>query len=173
MTHLPKPPTEIAAVHSTEGLAPKFRDALAAMLLDLTEHGWMPILRETLRSNERAAFLYGFGREYDDGRGVVTNAETALRTWHHFGLAADVGDRRYDSGCEPGKFYADLEACALKHGLTSGADWNRNAIHDEKFCDKPHVQWFCDGMHVSPSDHAAELLASGGVQAVWQALHAQ
>lgn len=164
MTKLPLPPAEVSAIHSTDGLAPKFRDALAEVLLDVAAYGWMPILRETLRTDERAAFLYGFGRDYDDGRGIVTYATNGLKTWHHYGLAADVGDRRYEPGNEPAKFWADLEKCIVAHGLTAGADW--------KMQDRPHAQWHCPGMNDAPSDHAAELLASGGVQAVWQALHA-
>jgi hypothetical protein len=164
MTRLPLPPAEVPATTSADGLAPKFARALVDVCLALAHLGWQPVLRETLRTNVRAVFLYGFGRDYDDGRGIVTNATDALGTWHHFGLAADVGDRRYDSGQEPAAFWRDLERCAVQHGLTSGADW--------KFCDRPHVQWHCDGMHVSPSPHAAELLASGGIEAVWRELHA-
>ena len=163
MTKLPLPPAEPSPIHSTEGLAPKFRDKLTDLVLALTNLGWMPILRETLRTDERAAFLYGFGRTWDDGRGIVTNAPNGLTTWHRYGLAADVGDRRYEPGQEPGHFWADLERCAIALGLTSGAEW--------KFCDKPHVQWGAP-MRASPSPEAAKLLAEGGVEAVWRAVDA-
>lgn len=172
---LPPPPAErgnLAVVSSTALLAPKFRSALADVCMDLAGAGFRPILRETFRTDERAAYLYGFGRDYDDGRGIVTQATNGLKTWHRFGLAADVGDRRYEPGQELPEFWTALERAAIRHALTSGADWNRNGVHDEHFCDRPHVQWWCEGMHVTPSDHAAELLASGGVEAVWQALHA-
>ncbi len=161
---LPPAPHEPSVISSTDGLAPKFRAAIASVLFDLDALGWRPVLRETVRSTERAAWLYGFGRAYDDGRGIVTNAPNALKTWHHYGLAVDIGDKRYPSGSELAQFFRDLGDVCLRRGLTWGGQW--------KMQDKPHVQWYCNGMHVSPSDHAAALLASGGVQAVWRELHA-
>ena len=175
MTKLPPSPPEIgelAPCRSLDGLAPLFRAKLDEMLAVLVTWHWQPCIRESTRSNARAKHLYNFGRVYDDGRGIVTNAPNALKTWHHYGLAVDVGDRRYDDEHTPVEFWDDLERAALRLGLTSGRDWNRNGIHDEKLCDGPHVQWYCPGMHVSPSPHAAELLASGGVEAVWRELHA-
>ena len=35
------------------------------------------IVAETLRTDERQEFLYGFGRDYDDGRGIVTHSRAA------------------------------------------------------------------------------------------------
>jgi hypothetical protein len=160
---LPLPPREIPACSVVDGLAPKFLDKLQAVCTALVDAGWQPILRETTRSDERAAFLYGFGREYDDGRGVVTNAPNGLKTWHRFGLAADLGDRRYEPGSEPEGFWNALGAAASTHGLTWGGSWH--------FADKPHVQ-FGPPMRVSPSDDAARLLAEGGVEAVWRAVGA-
>lgn len=164
MTRLPPPPPEPPAISDTTGLAPQFRAKLLNVLLAVADKGYRPVLRETLRTTERAAWLYGFGREYDDGRGIVTNAPNALKTWHHYALAADVGDRRYESGNEPACFWDALRDAAHAEGLTWGGDWQMR--------DLPHVQWYCDGMHVSPSDHAAAVLASDGVEAVWRELHA-
>ena len=172
---LPNPPAEDgdrAACRSLDGLAPRFRAQLARVFTRLEARTWIPVARETMRSNARAAFLFGFGRTWDDGRGIVTNAATGERTWHHYGLAADLGDRRYDDAHTPDQFYRDLADAALAEDLTSGSDWNRNNVHDEHFCDRPHLQWFCEGMHVSPSALAAELLASSGLAAVWKELHA-
>ncbi len=163
MSPLPLPPAEVPADHTVSGLAPKFLEKIQSLLADLVGKGWRPMLRETTRSDERAAYLYGFGRDYDDGRGVVTNAPTALKTWHHFGLAVDIVDRRFGDDC-PTEFWRDLGACAEAHGLTWGGTWHMQ--------DKPHVQWNCEGMHVTPSDHAAALLASDGVEAVWSEVHA-
>lgn len=164
MSPLPLPPAEVPADHTVMGLAPAFLAKLQLLLADMVGKGFRPILRETTRSDERAAFLYGFGRDYDDGRGIVTNAPNALKTWHHYGLAADIGDRRYEGGSEPASFWVALGSCARDHGLTWGGDWHMK--------DLPHIQWNCEGMHVSPSDHAAALLASDGVEAVWRELHA-
>lgn len=164
MTKLPPPPPEPAVVTSALNLAPAFRRKLANVLVTVASLGWRPVLVETLRSNERAVWLYGFGRTWDDGRGIVTNAPNALKTWHHFALAADIGERRFPDGNAPDRFYLDLGHAAKAEGLTWGGDWHMR--------DNDHVQWFCDGMHVTPSDHAAELLEAGGVAAVWKALHA-
>lgn len=164
MTRLPPPPPEPAVVTSALQLAPKFRTTLADVMITLATMGWHPTIRETLRSTERAAWLYGFGREYDDGRGIVTDAHNALKTWHHYGLAADLGDRRFESGSEPERFFVDLGTITRGKGLTWGGDF-------PSFLDKPHVQ-FGPPMRLSPSDEAATLLASGGVEAVWRAVGA-
>jgi peptidoglycan L-alanyl-D-glutamate endopeptidase CwlK len=175
---LPRPSIpEPSAITDLAGLAPKFRTQVELVLADLVDKEWLVCVRESVRSNERADWLYRCGREFDDGRGIVTNAVNALKTWHHYGLAVDLGDRRFSPGREPASFWRDVMAIAEARGLTVGADWNRNGIPDSQepgkhLCDQPHMQWFCDGMHVSPSDHAAELLATGGVEAVWRELHA-
>lgn len=172
MSTLPKPPHEVPAIHDVAVLAPKFREALERVLMKMVAKGWQPVVLETQRSEERAVFLYGFGRQYDDGRGKVTNVSTAKRGWHFFCLAADLGDRRWDAEHTPMRFYRDLDEIAEDEGCTSGRDWNRNDKADEHFCDNPHVQWFWPGMNVSPSAHAAELYEHGGAEAVWKALHA-
>lgn len=156
---LPAPPQEPPACTSNNGLAPKLRDALQRVEAKMMAKGWHICRRETWRSDERAAWLYGFGRDYDDGRGIVTNAPNALKTWHHYWLAADYGDSRYEPGNEPPQFWRDLEAIGTAEGLTCGADW--------KMKDRPHLQWGAP-MRDSPSDRAAELLEQGGVEAVWR-----
>jgi hypothetical protein len=172
MTKLPHPPKEVPASRDLECLAPAFRRALTRVIDRLHAQGWEVVVLETDRSNERASFLFGFGRDYDDGRGVVTNAQTAYKTWHFFRLAADLGIKGHEDGTAPLEFYADLEKIAFEEGLTPGADWNRNGVHDEHFCDRPHVQWYCPGMHVTPSDNAKALFQKGGYAAVWHAVSA-
>lgn len=160
---LPSPPPEPPACATTDGLAPKFAVAIARVSAQLSANGWHVCYRETWRSTERAAWLYGFGRDYDDDRGIVTNAPTADSTWHHYWLAVDYGDSRYEPGNEPARFWIDLEMIATSEGLTCGADWTMK--------DRPHVQWGAP-MRVSPSDEAVRLLATGGVAAVWKAVGA-
>lgn len=172
MSALPHPPAEPPVIRDTHDLAPKFREALTKVLFRLGTKGWHPVLLETIRTDARQRWLYGMGRDYDDGRGVVTQADTAMHGWHFFGLAADVAEAHHADGSAPARFYTDLHAACVEFGLTSGADWNRNGIADEHHPDRPHVQWYCEGMHVSPSDHAAELHAQGGNPAVWAVLHA-
>ncbi len=162
---LPAPPQpEPPCITDLTGLAPKFRDALIDTLADLVHAGWRPRIRESLRTDERQQWLYGFGREYDDGRGIVTNAPTAESGWHFYGLATDVGDRRYEDGQEPPEFYTALAECAARHGLVTGAKW-----HVGQGGDRDHVQW--GAMAQSPHE-APALYAAGGLQAVWQAVGA-
>ena len=125
---------------------------------------WHGIVAETLRTPERQQFLYGFGRRYDDGRGVVTYSSDADETWHGFGLAADVWSRSklWRAGDE---FWKKLHQLARKHGLVSGADWDNDGEMDD--WDKPHLQWGAP-MRRSPSPRAARLMKDGGFEAVWR-----
>jgi peptidoglycan L-alanyl-D-glutamate endopeptidase CwlK len=165
------PPPEVPAAKDLGSLAPEYRLAVARVLDRMRQKGFDAVIAETIRTPERQEFLFGFGREYDDGRGVVTNSRSALYSWHGYGLAVDIvsGAHGWDA---PASFWQALEECAMAEDLTSGADWNRNGVHDEKLCDKPHVQWWCAGMRVSPSDHARELYRDHGVEWVWKELHA-
>lgn len=158
-TRLPLPPQEPPACTSSNGLAPLFRDKVQTLEARMTAKGWHITRRETWRSDERAAWLFGFGRDYDDGRGIVTNARTAALTWHNFWLAVDFGDSRYEAGNEPPGFWFDLRTIATGLGLVCGADWRMK--------DRPHVQWGAP-MRVSPSARAAELLRDEGIEAVWR-----
>lgn len=155
-------PLEPPIINSTEGQAPRFIAACDRLEARLVAKGWKPIKRETLRTDARQAWLYDFGRDYDDGRGIVTFAKTAKYGWHFFGLATDYGDERYDEGSEPAQFWTDLEEAALSEGMESGACW--------KMDDKPHVQF--GGIKATPSDVARQLYATGGNPAVWAAVGA-
>lgn len=176
MTRLPKPPAEVPREHALDGLAPRFRDAIDRMLAELHAEGHDSVVFETLRTNERQSYLYGFGRDYDDGRGVVTKAATAWGGWHFYGLAVDVIHRTlaWDA---PESFWTALRVAARQQGLTSGDDWDRDGIPvepdpDECVSDRPHVQWWCPGMRVSPSVHARALYERGGLALVWHTLGA-
>lgn len=164
------PPAEIPACTDVTRLAPQFRAALERLLDRLEAQGFKARIAETIRTAERQEYLYGFGRDYDDDRGIVTNSRSTYASWHGFGLAVDVVHATL-GWAAPTTFWAALERAALAEGLTSGADWNRNGDHDEKFCDRPHVQWYCPGMRVSPSDHARQLItqlgADRGIHEVW------
>ena len=64
------PPPEVHADNSLDSLAPKFREAVEKILEQMGDAK----VSETTRTFARQSYLYGFGREYDDGRGIVTNA---------------------------------------------------------------------------------------------------
>lgn len=163
---LPPPPPEVQRITGLHHLAPRFRAAVETLLEELRGNHWPPLVTETLRTHERQQFLYGFGRQYDDGRGIVTHSQDADETWHGFGLAVDVVHAR-SYWAAPTEFWEALGAAAARLNLTWGGDWNRNGIRDERFPDRPHVQWG-PPMRRSPSPRAARLVASGGLHALWQ-----
>lgn len=150
-------PLEVPAVTSLDGLAPQFRAAVEAVLSDMGDAK----VSESLRSFARQSYLYGFGREYDDGRGIVTNAASHLTSWHGYGLAVDIIHQtlEWNAGDHWFRLMADI---AKGHGLDSGGDWHHP--------DKPHVQW--GKCKDSPSDEARRLYERGGVSAVWNAVGA-
>ena len=151
-------PVPVAVDKRLEGLAPAFRAKIEAVLTAVPD----AVVVETLRTDARQAYLHGFGREYDDGRGIVTHSETALDTWHHYGLAADLVHTVSRWGA-PASWWQTLGTAARAQGLVWGGDWT--------FRDYPHIQWGAP-MRRSPSPSAASLLASGGLPAVWRAVKA-
>jgi peptidoglycan L-alanyl-D-glutamate endopeptidase CwlK len=156
-------PPEVPAIRTLDGLAPKFRAKVERLIDAMHAKGYDATIAESLRTDERQHFLYGFGRDYDDGRGVVTNAPTADAGWHKFGLAVDIisSSQEWDA---PLRFWVMLGALAQHEGLAWGGAWDR-------FPDRPHVQWG-EPMRRSPSRHAVELYAGGGLEAVWREVQA-
>ncbi len=151
-------PAEVRVQASLDGLAPQFRAALEATVRDVRAVGHAVRIFETLRTAERQKFLHGFGRLYDDGRGVVTHAESHLRTWHGFGLAADlVEDDKTPWNATPA-FWNAIGVAAERHGLVWGGRW--------KFIDLPHIQW--GGAPRSPTDNHRFVLGKSGAEAVWR-----
>lgn len=152
-TTMRPPPPEVPCARSLDGLAPRFRAAVIATLADVPE----AIVAESVRTFARQSYLYGFGREYDDGRGVVTNAASNLTSWHGYGLAVDIvhATKGWDAGLA---WFRLLGETAKGHGLDWGGDWHHP--------DYPHVQW--GTLRDSPSDRARRLLADGGLAAVWR-----
>lgn len=164
MTRLPRAPREVPLDASLTLLAPRFRAALLATVDGMRAEGFGPRIIETLRTQERQAFLYGFGRRYDDGRGIVTHSRDADESWHFYGLAADIVCRFELWGATPA-FWSALGKHAVLHGLTWGGDWNGNGRADERFIDRPHVQW--GRCRMSPSPRAERLHREGGNARVW------
>lgn len=158
---LPKPPVEVPSVNSPSVLAPRFRDAVQRMFAELRRAGFDPVIAESMRSAARQRFLYGFGRTYDDGRGIVTHAADCDTSWHCFGLAIDVISQKH--GWESAEFFRALRAAAEHEGLIAGASFSDP--------DLPHVQWGRP-MRRRPSPAAAALRASGGNEAVWRVVGA-
>ena len=155
----PEPPRQ----SSLAVVAPAFRVKVERVCAALMAKGYDPLVFETLRTKERSDWLYGFGRDYDDGRGVVTHIAPDQHSWHFYGLAADIisASRGWNAA---DAFWTDLPLAAEAEGLASGARWASQ--------DKPHVQWWVEGMHTSPSEHAEALYSVGGLEAVWRAVQA-
>jgi hypothetical protein len=138
--------------------APKFAQAVFKVLAEMQEAGFDPQVYETLRTKERQDWLAGFGREYDDGRGIITHATSVYTTWHGFGCAADIISyaKQWDASAN---FWDALSRSAIAHGLASGASWQMK--------DLPHIQ-IGPPARTTPSVRARQLLDSGGLIAVWQ-----
>jgi len=115
---------------------------------------------ETLRTEERQQFLHGFGRLYDDGRGPVTKAKTAMNGWHFFGLAADIVEDDATPWQAPNAFWQSLGLAAERHGCVWGGRW--------KIVDLPHVQM--GGIPVSPTADTRAAYEKGGLKQVWAEL---
>lgn len=149
-------PKEVPVQRTGAGCAPKFVERITALLARLDDGRELPF--EWLRTAERQAFLYGFGRDYDDGRGKVTNAKTQFFSWHGFGLACDVVEKDATPWSAPPTFWNALGEAAEAEGLVWGGRWHHP--------DLPHVQWA--GCPVSPTDADRTLVANEGLVAVWR-----
>lgn len=155
--NLPKPPAEVPVISRVNALAPKMQDAVLAIVKEMADAGHNAKVFETLRTEERQAFLYGFGRTYDDGRGTVTKVEDAWKGWHAFGLAVDIVQNDKSPWDAPQSFWQALGKLAEKHNLTWGGRW--------KFLDLPHSQW--GGAPTSPTALDRALAKESGIEAVW------
>lgn len=150
-------PPEVPVQRSLDVCAPAFARAVRTMM-QLLEGGPQETVFETLRTEARQSFLYRFGRDYDDGRGRVTNAPTALTSWHGFGLACDVVEKDATPWAVPVGFWNAIGDAARTAGLFWGGAW----LHP----DLPHVQWGkCPN---SPTEEDRALLKTHGMPAVWK-----
>lgn len=155
---LPRPTKDVPMDRDLKKLAPGFRRRVEAVLADLIAQGFDPIVVEAYRTDERQRHLYGFGRVFDDGRGVVTKAKDASKSMHGYGLAVDIVSKASLWNAGP-KFWEALASTAEKHGLEAGLRW--------KMRDSPHIQM---GAPVPQSPTAAMIAmrADSNVAALWQ-----
>lgn len=164
--NLPPPPADMAhldrADRDLSKLAPRFEEAVRSVLMDMVYEGHRAIVVEALRSDERQAHLFNFGRSYDDGRGVVTMARVGDKSWHRYGLAVDIAENDKDPWVAPEAFWLALQRLARKHGLASGMDWLKK--------DRPHVQW--GKCPKSPSTADMIRFRQDGFQGVWKRYNA-
>ncbi len=120
-----------AVVRDLDLLVPAFKERVLDLVAMMRASGHDPWVFETLRTQERAAFL---ARK---GTGVVDSM-------HCYGVAVDVISlsKKWNAGF---KFWRDLRDHGESLGLTSGARWRRR--------DLPHVQ----AIPVSKQDILREL----------------
>jgi hypothetical protein len=144
-------PREPPVQKGLDGVAPALRRQIEAVLADVPD----AVIAESLRTRARCEWLYGFGRMYDDGRGLVTHA-TYYSGWHPMGLAVDCVHRVHGWDASP-TFWQTLGDAAQAHGLTWGGRW--------KMRDLPHVQW--GGMPATPQAWHHDAMHDGTVESVW------
>jgi len=155
--------TEPAVTHALTVLAPKFAAAVqqAIAACRAADPALDAIVYETYRSQELQAAYYARGRTQIPPRDTVTNAASNLYSWHGYGLAVDVISE--SAGWDkPESWFAAVAAHFREAGCRWGGEW--------KMKDLPHFQWAA--CKPSPSDRARELIASGGMRAVWDAVGA-
>jgi hypothetical protein len=145
-------------------VAPRFRLAVESAVTDANADGLDCYVWEAYRSQELQALYYARGRpptpEYPK---PVTYAPSNLYSWHGYGLAVDVISRqhRWD---RPWTWWVAVAAHFERRGCKWGGAWKPPKQ------DTPHFQWAA--CKPSPSDRARELIAAGGMEAVWFAVGA-
>jgi hypothetical protein len=151
------------ATSDVQLLAPLFRAAVAASIAECNAEANRldAVVYETYRSNELQVVYYARGRTVRPPPEPVTNAMNNLYSWHGYGLAVDVIHRtRHWAPGDP--WFARVAEIFKRNGCKWGGDWKQR--------DLPHLQWgLCKP---SPSDRARELMRTGGVLAVWEAVGA-
>jgi peptidoglycan L-alanyl-D-glutamate endopeptidase CwlK len=147
-------------------LAPKFRTAVENAIAECNADAnrLEAMVFEAYRSDELQKVYYARGRTVIPPTRTVTNAPTNQYSWHGYGLAVDVVHKTKFWEPPGGEnWFQKVAVIFKKHGCSWGGDWTNP--------DTPHFQWgFCKA---SPSDAARELLAKGGVEAVWDAVKAK
>jgi peptidoglycan L-alanyl-D-glutamate endopeptidase CwlK len=142
-------------------LAPKFRAAVEQAIALCKQSGLDAVVYEAYRSDELQQLYFARGRTQVPPTDTVTNASSNLFSWHGYGLAVDVihAKQGWDA---PRAWFENVANCFRQCGCRWGGEWTKP--------DLPHFQWgLCKP---SPSDVARDLIASGGVQAVWDAVGA-
>jgi len=140
-------------------LAPLFAQRLCNGLNECWRAGYDPVVYEAKRSDELQRYYYAQGRTRPGT--IVTYAESAMYSWHFFGLAVDVISRAKEWGFSS-EWIHGVSTILKAQGLDWGGDWTRK--------DLPHFQW--GTLKSAPSDRARQLYAQGGLIRVWQEVNA-
>lgn len=148
----------VPADRSLERLAPAMIVAIRAAEAACAA-AKLPVLRfETFRSRARQEWLYAQGREVRPPNDIVTNASSAIRSQHGYGLAVDfIHPRLYWKA--PAQWWEDVAAIVTQHGLAWGGRWST-------LPDPPHFQWARCPIAPRAVDRADYL--RGDLAAVWR-----
>ena len=153
-------------------LAPVVRVRVELVFAGMAAAGLAAIQFDTLRSDDRQAFLFGKGRTEaevtavgldpswawpDSPDGRVTKAAHGNTSWHRYGVACDIVENDKSPWSAAQTFWNTLGTLARANYLTWGGDW--------RMLDLPHTQ--ARELPTSPRLADRELLASAGVAAVW------
>lgn len=135
------------------------------------------IVAEGLRSGDYQHTLWLKGRNPDGSyldpvhhKGVVTNADTG-HSWHEYGLAVDCDVLNKDGSIDWNANHPqwkEMERAGIVLGLISGSNWGGEPI--VRFVDAPHFQITGRFPVNAPDDEVRQILAEGGLQAVWDAI---
>ena len=147
-----------------DGLAPKFHAAVQLALGGCHAANLDAVVYEAVRSDALQQAYYALGRTVVPPTAPVTNAASALYSWHGYGLAVDVisQSKQWTAGAD---WFHQVAQIFKRQGCEWGGDWLGNMSDDSD-----HFQF--GGMKPSPSSEARTLYASGGVEAVWRAVGA-
>jgi peptidoglycan LD-endopeptidase CwlK len=149
--------TALVVQHSLGLLAPRFRTVVEDALRECERLSLQAVVYETYRSDALQKLYYARGRTVRPPDRTVTNAPDNLASWHGYGLAVDVIHRRKRWDMPDAWFHA-VAKVFKSSGCDWGGDWRRP--------DLPHFQ--LAGLRDSPSIRARELIAAGGLEAVWR-----
>jgi D-alanyl-D-alanine carboxypeptidase len=142
-------------------LAPFFRAAVNAAMIDCGDAKLQAKVYEAYRSEALQQLYYARGRTIKPPAKPVTNAKSAIYSWHGYGLAVDiVHETGWWSPPDGEDWFKEVANIFKKHDCKWGGDWSSP--------DPPHMQW--GRCKPSPSDTARQLLATGGLEAVWDAV---
>jgi hypothetical protein len=141
-------------------LAPKFRAAIEAALAECHARDLDAYVYEARRSDEVQRAYYELGRTLVPPAYTVTDAKTALGSWHFYGLAVDVISR--SKGWGAGADWINQVAAVFeRHGCAWGGRWTKP--------DLPHFQW---GRCAASPRQAPTIYRERGLEAVWRAVGA-
>ena len=141
-------------------LPPLFHTNIQSGLDECNASGLDAFVYEALRSDALERAYYELGRSVKPPDSPVTNADSALYSWHGFALATDIISKS-KLWSAPRQWFEDVAAIMKRHGCDWGGDWLGSMSNDVD-----HFQFA--GMPPSPTARHRQLYATGGLISVWQ-----